>query len=301
MRTSRPRSRLLVRAGLGGPAKPEPRVWWRSAREAGAQAKRRSRPLPAAESGSTAVSMRVSGHRSPTSTAVSRRDRTQPFRLGDVWEFPVTNFVDRPPSGWRPLHVCATSLGEMRMVLEHARDHRWYAVVIVLHSFEFVRVESLAARRDVAPQRLLADRFERLCGYLAEHAREYETCHFARRRRIPDSGDATPSPAGVLPPTNGDSPPPKQPRVAGVLKSARGDTGREPRAAPLGAGDVRAELPSRSIPAVADELRALSLRAHHFDLTDDRGEATAALRAPRARRAGDRGRARIRTASRCRR
>ena len=126
----------------------------------------------------------------------ARRDRTQPFRMGDVWEFPVTNFVDRPPSGWRPLHVCATSLGEMRMVLEHARDHGWYAVVFVLHSFEFVRVESLAARRDVAPQRLLADRFERLCGYLAEHAGEYETCHFADvdESRIPET---PPPPAPV--------------------------------------------------------------------------------------------------------
>ncbi len=117
----------------------------------------------------------------------SRRDRTQPFRMGDVWEFPVTNFVDRPPSGWRPLHVCATSLGEMRMVLEHARDHGWYAVVLVLHSFEFVRVERLAAGRDAAPQRLLADRFERLCGYLASHPQDFATCHFGEidESRIP--------------------------------------------------------------------------------------------------------------------
>jgi len=124
---------------------------------------------------------------------IARHDRTQPYRLGDVWEFPVTNFVDRPPSGWRPLHVCATSMGEMRMVLEHARDNGWYAVVFVLHSFEFVRVHRLAEGKAAAPQRLLADRFERLCGYLAEHSGSYETCHFRDldESRIP----ATPPPA----------------------------------------------------------------------------------------------------------
>lgn len=115
----------------------------------------------------------------PDFDARSRQTQTQPFLLEDVWEFPVTNFIDKPPSGWRPLHVCATSLGEMRMVLQHARDNGWYAVVFVLHSFEFVRVERLAAGKNVAPQRLLADRFERLCGYLADHADQYETCHFA--------------------------------------------------------------------------------------------------------------------------
>jgi hypothetical protein len=106
----------------------------------------------------------------------SRYTQTHPFMLDGIWEFPVTNFVDKPPSGWRPLHVCASSFGEMRMVLEFARDSGWYCVVIVLHSFEFVRTEY---RDNVVPQRLLVRRFERLCQYLADNADQYETCHFA--------------------------------------------------------------------------------------------------------------------------
>lgn len=109
----------------------------------------------------------------------SRESLTQPFLLEGVWEFPVTNFVDRPPSGWRPLHVCATSFDEMRMVLEHARDNGWYSVMFVLHSFEFVRVDRIAAGGAAAPQRLLANRFERLCRHLAENTDQYQTCHFA--------------------------------------------------------------------------------------------------------------------------
>ena len=104
-----------------------------------------------------------------------RYTQTQPFMLQGIWEFPVTNFVDRPPSGLRPLQVCAASFGEMRMVLEFARDSGWYAVVIVSHSFEFVRTRR---RENVEPQRLLANRFEQLCRYLGNNADHYETCHF---------------------------------------------------------------------------------------------------------------------------
>jgi hypothetical protein len=103
---------------------------------------------------------------------------TQPTRFEGVWEFPVTAFIDRPPHGRRPLHVCATSFDEFRAVLEHASARNWFSVVIVLHSFEFVRVGRLSGGRTAAPQRLLADRFERLCGYLADNKGQHQTCHF---------------------------------------------------------------------------------------------------------------------------
>ncbi len=115
----------------------------------------------------------------PDFDAVARESLTQPFLLEGVWEFPVTNFVDRPPSGWRPLHVCATSFDEMRMVLEHAHDNDWYSVMFVLHSFEFVRVDRISMEKAATPQRLLANRFERLCRYLSDNPDRYRTCHFA--------------------------------------------------------------------------------------------------------------------------
>jgi hypothetical protein len=107
-----------------------------------------------------------------------RATQLQPVRLDGVWEFPVTNFVDRPPAAQRPLHVCACSLAEFRAVLEHAATAGWFAVVLVLHSFEFVRVDRLSSRR-AGPQRLLARRFEQLCDYLAANRDRFQTCHFA--------------------------------------------------------------------------------------------------------------------------
>lgn len=114
----------------------------------------------------------------PDLSAAMRRE-TQPFKLKGVWEFPVTNFIDRPPHGRRPLHVCAASLDEFRAVLEHASASRWFAVVIVLHSFEFVRVDRLPGGGEARAQRLLAARFERLCEFLASNADRFRTSHFA--------------------------------------------------------------------------------------------------------------------------
>jgi hypothetical protein len=107
-----------------------------------------------------------------------RATHFQPVRLDGVWEFPVTNFIDRPPVAQRPLHVCACSLAEFRAVLEHAATTGWFAVVLVLHSFEFVRVDRLSNGRP-GPQRLLARRFEQLCDYLAANRDRFQPCHFA--------------------------------------------------------------------------------------------------------------------------
>ncbi len=121
-----------------------------------------------------------------------RLSDTQPRRREGVWEFPVTTFIDRPPGGRRPLHVCAASIDEFRTVLEHAVAEHWFAVVIVLHSFEFVRVDRIASGRPAAPQKLVAARFEKLCAYLRANRGEFETCHFADldRSTIPDASQA---------------------------------------------------------------------------------------------------------------
>ena len=109
----------------------------------------------------------------------ARETYNQPARIEGVWVVPVTTFVDRPPTGLRPLHVCASSFDEMRSVLEHAVAAEWFAVVIVLHCFEFVRVDRLARGARVTPQRLLSRRFEHLCDYLAAHPARYQPSHFA--------------------------------------------------------------------------------------------------------------------------
>ncbi len=107
-----------------------------------------------------------------------RDNLCQPALCEGVWEFPVTNFVDHPPAGCRPLHVCACSFGEFSTILEQAERAGWSYIVMVLHSFEFVRVNRISTGR-VGLRRLLAARFERLCAYLANNAARFRTCHFA--------------------------------------------------------------------------------------------------------------------------
>src|SRR5215470_8393719 len=110
---------------------------------------------------------------------VSRGDLVQPCFIEGIWEFPVTFFIDRPPRGKRPLHVTACTFAELRLALEHAYTRGWFAVVIVLHSFEFVRVAALdRVDARVGIQRILVQRFERLCRYLSLNRDRFATSCF---------------------------------------------------------------------------------------------------------------------------
>jgi hypothetical protein len=107
-----------------------------------------------------------------------RETLLQPKQVEGVWEFPQTHFVDRPPTGRRPLQVCAASLAEFRHVLEGAYAKQWTSVVIVTHSFEFVRTDRLERTGVVGPRRLVGARFGAICKYLARHRDRFETTLF---------------------------------------------------------------------------------------------------------------------------
>jgi hypothetical protein len=108
-----------------------------------------------------------------------RDSMLQPRCVEGIWEVPLTSFVDSPPNGRRPLVVCGCSVAEYRHVLETAYARGWESVVVVLHSFEFVRVNRLAQESaTVGPQRLLGARFEALCDYLARHRDRFQTMTF---------------------------------------------------------------------------------------------------------------------------
>jgi peptidoglycan/xylan/chitin deacetylase (PgdA/CDA1 family) len=108
-----------------------------------------------------------------------RNDICAPSQVEGVVEFPVTSFVDRPPDGRRPLQLGACSLSEIRYVLEQAAAARWPAIVIVMHSFELMRVGRFQNGGPAAHSRLLVRRFERLCEYLAANRKRMKTCHFS--------------------------------------------------------------------------------------------------------------------------
>jgi peptidoglycan/xylan/chitin deacetylase (PgdA/CDA1 family) len=108
-----------------------------------------------------------------------REEICAPSHVDEIAEFPVTSFVDRPPRGRRHLQLAACSLTEIRYVLEQAATAGWSAVVIVMHSFELVRVGQFQNGGPAAHSRVLVRRFERLCEYLAANRKWMRTSHFS--------------------------------------------------------------------------------------------------------------------------
>ena len=103
----------------------------------------------------------------------------QPRRVGDIWEFPVSNFIDYP-GHLRHVQLCACSFREMRHTLLQAWREQRHAFVIVMHSFELVRRK---LRRDgmlmVEPNPITIRRFKQLCRFLEAHQDKFLTRGFA--------------------------------------------------------------------------------------------------------------------------
>jgi len=109
----------------------------------------------------------------------ARAELLQPAIIEGLWEFPLTHFIDRPPSGRRELQICACSLSEFKRVLDEAYAQGWDSVVIVTHSFEFVRINNLdREHRSIGPMRLLGKRFQALCHYLARFPNKFRSVSF---------------------------------------------------------------------------------------------------------------------------
>ncbi len=100
----------------------------------------------------------------------------QPMQVEGICEYPITVFSDYP-GHLRPAQVGATSFREMRRLLWAALEAGVDSVVIVTHSFEM-----LSAGRD-AVDRVVAQRFSELCGFLDRHRDQFRTRQFTRPTR----------------------------------------------------------------------------------------------------------------------
>lgn len=94
-----------------------------------------------------------------------------PVRHQGMNELPVSSIVDRP-GHLRPAQVCAMSSSEMRAGLDHAAAHAEPVFTIVTHSFEMM------SRDRTRPNRLVMDRFRRLCRTIHEQP-DLRTATFA--------------------------------------------------------------------------------------------------------------------------
>lgn len=101
----------------------------------------------------------------------------QPQRINGVYEFPISFFRDYP-GHYRHAQLCACSSLELENALIGAWRQGWYLFVLVLHSFELVsRRNRYKSRGSV--NRIVAERFERLCRFLANNRDRFRTALFS--------------------------------------------------------------------------------------------------------------------------
>lgn len=98
-----------------------------------------------------------------------------------IRELPVTCFIDAGPVGrrrLRPMQVTALSARERISLLNAAHTNGNSVVVMVTHPFEFLKKRDFRYA-NLRPNRLIQQRFRRLCRFLAENANRFEVVPLA--------------------------------------------------------------------------------------------------------------------------
>ncbi|MDP4536364.1 hypothetical protein Q3O60_09195 [Alkalimonas collagenimarina] len=109
------------------------------------------------------------------------QDLLEPQYLGEVLEYPIS-FYYEPNGNVRHVQVAACSFYEMKAILEYAHQQGWPSVVIVLHSFEWIkRIKGKAKKHVLDP--IVLQRFDKLCKYLAKHEDRFKTQLFSEQDR----------------------------------------------------------------------------------------------------------------------
>ena len=119
------------------------------------------------------------------------RSMIDPVEMAGVTELPVTQIM-RPGGRLRHFQICALSSREMVSALRHAAENHHPLVTIVSHSFE------LASRDGRRANRLVRQRFDRLCAFLAEHADTMPTTTIADLPAFPKPRGSKPLPVNRL-------------------------------------------------------------------------------------------------------
>jgi hypothetical protein len=134
----------------------------------------------------TLTALRENGVLIDSSYNLAFLDRTCGFRqrplnaprvLDGVHEFPVTNFRSVRAGSYKSLEISAVSVWEILATIRRLKEGGCRDVVLVFHSFSFLKrrgVRFEKARRD----RIVIDRFRRLCAALARMSDEVEVSVF---------------------------------------------------------------------------------------------------------------------------
>ena len=98
-----------------------------------------------------------------------------------IRELPVTCFFDIGPVGrgrLRPMQVTALTAHEQISLLSAAQENENPVVVIATHPFEFVKKRDFRYS-NLRPNRVVQDRFRRLCAFLATNSDRFEVVPLA--------------------------------------------------------------------------------------------------------------------------
>jgi hypothetical protein len=109
-----------------------------------------------------------------------------------IRELPVTCFADVGPVGrgrLRPMQVTALTAREQISLLNMAHGHANPVVVIVTHPFEFVKKRDFRYT-NLSPNRIIQDRFRRLCAFLSENSNRFEVVPLAAAAEAADGEQA---------------------------------------------------------------------------------------------------------------
>jgi len=101
--------------------------------------------------------------------------------FGGICELPVTCFFDDGPVGrgrLRPMQVTALTAREQICLLNAAHEAENSVVVIVTHPFEFVKKRDFRYT-DLRPNRMIQNRFRRLCAFLSANNDRFEVAPLA--------------------------------------------------------------------------------------------------------------------------
>lgn len=110
----------------------------------------------------------------------ARSATNTPWRTGSLWEIPVTTFETDAwgKRGLKPFEVSAISLREMTEVLEQSECLGQNTVIVMLHSFAFLKRADLQFRR-MRPDHLVIERFRGLCSFLRRNRDRFQTRTFS--------------------------------------------------------------------------------------------------------------------------
>ena len=121
----------------------------------------------------------------------------QPTKICGVYEFPISFFRDGP-GHYRHLQLCACSSQELINALTMAWERGWYSLVLVSHSFELIKRRK-QTKKPALVDRVVLQRFERLCRFLAENRDKFRTAVFSEivSESIPEVTPSRPLHSGV--------------------------------------------------------------------------------------------------------